>query len=75
MRPWAPPLSGCLKPELLERVVRSLFPLAPFQMAPPATLEVLNVDDDEVPKVTWAELAKKTTPGPVGIQGRARSWL
>lgn len=68
-------LSGYLKPELLERVVISLFPLALFQMAPPATLEVLNVDDDEVPEVTWAELAKKITPGPVGIPGRARSWL
>lgn len=45
------------QPELLERDDGSLFPSrvmehTPPQMAPLATLEALNVDDDDVP--TWS---------------------
>lgn len=50
-------------------------------MVPPTTPEAPNVDNDDVPEVTWAELAlavqwskaKNTTLGSDGIPGRA--WL
>lgn len=81
LRPWAPPLTETLEPELLEEVVTTLFPSsAAFQppaMAPPR--EEAQVEVEEVPPVSegelWAAIIKlratNKAPGPDGIPGRA----
>lgn len=81
IRPWAPPLTESLEPELLERVVSALFPeQATFQppaMASPRAESRGEVD--VVPPVSEGELwaailrlrAKSKAPGPDGIPGRA----
>lgn len=81
LRPWAPPLTRSLDPQLLERVVTTLFPerreWQPPTMAPPVGLA--DLQEEEVPPVTEAELGaavlrlrrKNTAPGPDGIPGRA----
>ncbi|XP_063372175.1 uncharacterized protein LOC134660374 [Cydia amplana] len=82
LRPWAPPLTQTLQPELVTRVVTGLFPeRGPHQppiMAPPT---VGPREEDIVPPVLPVELAvavhrlrgKNTAPGPDGIP--ARAWV
>lgn len=81
IRPWAPPLTESLEPELVEEVVSGLFPseseFQPPQMVP-ETAEPRQTDD-VVPPVLEVELelailklrAKNKAPGPDGIHGRA----
>ncbi|CAH2208808.1 jg14054, partial [Pararge aegeria aegeria] len=81
LRPWAPPITQSLDPQLLEDVVCSLFPSrlehTPPPMAPHSGLP--DADDDDIPEVTRFDLrvalrrlqAKNTAPGPDGIPGRA----
>jgi hypothetical protein len=78
LRPWAPPLTSSLQPELVERVVGALFPER-GEFMPPAMTSASRPRDTvmEVPPVTEAEFGaavlklrlKKTAPGPDGIPG------
>lgn len=80
LRPWAPPLTKTIEPQLLERVVATLFPerreWQPPTMAPAELQE--QQDEEEIPPVSGAELKiavmklreKNTAPGPDGIPGR-----
>jgi hypothetical protein len=80
LRPWTPPLTQTLQPELVLRVVAGLFPeRGPHQppiMAPP---EARPIEEDTVPPIRPAELGvainrlrvRNTAPGPDGIPGRA----
>jgi endonuclease/exonuclease/phosphatase (EEP) superfamily protein YafD len=79
LRPWTPPLTSTLEPELVERVVGTLFPER-GEFVPPAMPSTTRPRDPmtEVPAVTEAEFgvavlklrSKKTAPGPDGIPGR-----
>jgi hypothetical protein len=80
LRPWTPPLTQSLQPQLLEQVVEGLFPTRgahiPPPMIPPRGSEA---DTGDAPEVTEGELgaavlrlrAKNTAPGPDGVPGRA----
>lgn len=80
LRPWAPPLTSSLEPQLLERVVDTLFPERE-EFVPPAMVPTTRPHEtgDQVPPVTEAEFdaavfklrTKKTAPGLDGIPGRA----
>ena len=82
LRPWAPPLTESLQPELVDRVVAALFP-AREEYVPPPMAAPQSVDEAQepvaAPEVTQAELyvavsrlrGKKTAPGPDGIPSRA----
>lgn len=78
IRPWAPPLTETLEPQLVEAVVSALFPngteYQPPEMAPE---DVVRGEDDEVPPVLDVELAlavrrlrANKAPGPDGVHGR-----
>lgn len=79
LRPWAPPLTSSLQPELVERIVVALFPER-GEFVPPAMTSTTRPRDPvtEVPPVTEAEFgvavlklrSKKTAPGLDGIPGR-----
>lgn len=65
LRPWAPPLTESLQPQLLEQVVSTLFPgqaeHVPPAMAPPGTesrvdAEAAAAEEEEVPGVSEGEL-------------------
>lgn len=84
LRPWAPPLTRSLQPELVDRVVSVLFPpagdLLPPPMARPLGMGAVEEDDDgEVPEVTEVELGaallrlrgRRKAPGLDGVPGRA----
>ena len=83
LRPWAPPLTQSLQPELVDRVVSTLFPaeerFVPPPMAPLSVAHHESGADSSALEVTQAELdsavlrlrAKNTAPGPDGIPGRA----
>lgn len=80
LRPWAPPLTQSLQPQLLGSVVAGLFPAGGDHAPPVVTPESDDEGDDEVvPEVSERELggavlrlrAKNTAPGPDGIPGRA----
>ncbi|XP_063547540.1 uncharacterized protein LOC134754988 [Cydia strobilella] len=80
LRPWTPPLTQSLQPQLREQVVGALFPTrdehTPPPMLPPRGMVA---DVGEAPEVTEGELraavlrlrAKNTAPGPDGVPGRA----
>ena len=82
LRPWAPPLTETLDPQLLECVVTTLFPSRaehlPPVMAPSVTGEREGDHTASVPGVSEGELdaavrklrAKNKAPGPDGIPGR-----
>ena len=82
LRPWAPPLTETLDPQLLECVVTTLFPNraehSPPSMAPSVTGERVEDHAASVPRVSESELdvavqrlrAKNKAPGPDGIPGR-----
>lgn len=80
LRPWTPPASQTLEPQVLENTLGALMPQraefrTPF-MVPPGTSQSSIMED--VPLVTEVELelavnrlrAKQTAPGPDGIPGR-----
>lgn len=83
IRPWAPPLTESLEPELVEAVVSGLFPnqtiFQPPEMSPAMGASNSRAADDDVPPVLGVELdlairrlrAKNKAPGPDGIHGRA----
>lgn len=56
LRPWAPPLTSSLEPQLLERVVDTLFPER-GEFVPPAMVPTTRPHEtgDQVPPVTEAE--------------------
>lgn len=66
LRPWAPPLTQSLQPQLLDQVIGALFPsraehIPPAMTPPPAALgsDAVEIDSnigDDVPEVTEAEL-------------------
>lgn len=84
LRPWAPPLTESLRPELLEQTVEALFPHraphVPPPMAPPSASTARETGDaeDTSPEVTAGELgaavlrlrAKNAAPGLDGVPGR-----
>lgn len=80
LRPWAPPLTQTMQPQLLDQVVSGLFPNRGDQLPPPMAPPVVGTEFEanNVPEVTEAELkfaisklqAKTTAPGPDGIPGR-----
>lgn len=80
LRPWTPPASQTLEPQVLENTLGALMPQraefrTPF-MVPPGTSQSSTME--VVPLVTEVELelavnrlrAKQTAPGPDGIPGR-----
>ncbi|KAG7294991.1 hypothetical protein JYU34_022602 [Plutella xylostella] len=78
LRPWAPPLTQSLRPQLVDQVTSALFPSRPPH-APPSMAAVLEpAEDNHVPPVTEAELrvalhrlrTRKAAPGLDGIPGR-----
>ncbi|XP_063620671.1 uncharacterized protein LOC134793075 [Cydia splendana] len=78
LRPWTPPLTQTLQPQLLQRVVNTLFPDTPEFIPPPMAPIDAGADDTDVPEVTEGELGaavlrinKNKAPGPDGIPGRA----
>ncbi|PZC76339.1 hypothetical protein B5X24_HaOG204786 [Helicoverpa armigera] len=85
LRPWAPPLTQSLRPQLVEEVVSALFPSRGEHSPPPMALQPAvsttdhTSDDDDVPEVTGVDLrvavarlkAKNTAPGPDGLPGKA----
>lgn len=84
LRPWAPPLTRSLQPEMVGRVVSVLFPpadaLAPPSMERPDEMGADEANDDgEVPEVTSVELGvallrlrgRTKAPGLDGVPGRA----
>lgn len=82
LRPWAPPLTSSLQPELLEQVVCTLFPQRNNEWIPPTmdfqTSTPVN-EDEAAPSVEEVELkmavrklqSKNTAPGLDGVPGRA----
>lgn len=79
LRPWAPPLTQTLQPDLLDVVVTTLFPNAPEHEPP--TMSVQSAQQMEfldIPTISEAELnvavlkirGKSRAPGPDGIPGR-----
>lgn len=81
LRPWAPPLTSSLQPQLLERVVDTLFPQRGEWVPPPMTAPELARENEVnvVPPVTEVEFevavlklrSKNTAPGLDGVPGRA----
>ncbi|CAK1582411.1 unnamed protein product [Parnassius mnemosyne] len=83
LRPWAPPLTQRMQPQLLESVLSTLFPErvghVPPAMASPSATDSPEEESTDVPEVTQAETrvavsrlrAKNTAPGPDGVPGRA----
>lgn len=80
LRNQGPPLTESLDPQLLEPVIRSLFPERDaFEPPRMASSQTESVAVAQVPPVSAGELgaaflrlrAKKTAPGPDGIPGRA----
>lgn len=81
LRPWAPPVTQSLQPQLLETVLSALFPLRREGRPPFTAVPVATGGDNEnlIPEVSDTELeaavrrlrAKNTAPGPDGIPGRA----
>lgn len=80
LRPWAPPLTSSLEPQLLERVVDTLFPQRGEWLPPPMGSATRARElESHTPPVTEAEFGvavlklrlKSTAPGPDGIPGRA----
>jgi hypothetical protein len=79
LRPWAPPVTESLQPQLLDQIVSTLFPDRGVHRPPVMALSVAEEDEGEVPSVSEGELgaavlrlkAKNTAPGPDGIPGRA----
>ncbi|XP_063899258.1 uncharacterized protein LOC135119195 [Helicoverpa armigera] len=67
LRPWAPPLTQSLRPQLVEEVVSALFPSRgehspPSMVLQPAVSTVDHTsDDDDVPEVTGVDL--RVAPG------------
>ncbi|XP_049880308.1 uncharacterized protein LOC126376805 [Pectinophora gossypiella] len=73
LRPWAPPLTTTLEPQLVESVVQTLFPSRAGSARP-----VVATEEEEVLPVSEVELRyaaaklrlKKTAPGLDGVPGR-----
>lgn len=84
LRPWTPPITQILEPQLLEEVVSALFPDREEHIPPVMVISVgetsMPADEDSgAPEITEVEMrvavqrlrAKNTAPGPDGIPGRA----
>ncbi|XP_032670984.1 uncharacterized protein LOC116844028 [Odontomachus brunneus] len=77
LRPWAPPVTDTLSPELLDKIVEGLFPrvgnnIPPYTGPPPDWEEgELGVTAEEMRRAAKRLGAKGKAPGPDGIPGRA----
>ncbi|MBF2463444.1 RNA-directed DNA polymerase [Listeria welshimeri] len=76
LRPWMPPLTETLDPDLLRRVIDSLFPVirsSPLypSLPPVSWTDELRVTEQEFDRALGRLSARNTAPGPDGIPGRA----
>ncbi|XP_045772161.1 uncharacterized protein LOC123872074 [Maniola jurtina] len=76
LRPWVPPLTETLEPNLVERIVDVLFPRSqnsPTTIAAPqeAWSDELDVSEEELKRAVRRLATCNTAPGPDGIPGRA----
>ncbi|CAK1598874.1 unnamed protein product [Parnassius mnemosyne] len=76
LRPWSPPLTEILDPDLLERVISTLFP--EDRSSPEGHLpsswewqEEMGVTVEELDRAISRLKVRNTAPGPDGIPGRA----
>ncbi|XP_050561732.1 uncharacterized protein LOC118274342 [Spodoptera frugiperda] len=73
LRPWVPPLTETMDPDLLERVISTLFPVvrdSPSLPLPSDWSSDLGVTEGELGRAVRRMSVRNTAPGPDGVPGR-----